>query len=93
MLRIAVLGCGRIGRMHAANIAAHPRARLAAVYDIDRQSAEAVATGHNVRAAETAEARSRAWRRRSFAKRRRGRDARIPCGRSAHRGGGATGRA
>ena len=27
MVRIAVLGCGRIGRMHAANIAAHPRAR------------------------------------------------------------------
>jgi len=56
MLRIAVLGCGRIGRMHAANIAAHPRARLAAVYDIDRQSAEAVAARHNVRAADTAEA-------------------------------------
>ena len=44
MLRIAVLGCGRIGRMHAANIAAHPRARLAAVYDIDRQSARFVWT-------------------------------------------------
>lgn len=56
MLRIAVLGCGRIGRMHAANIAVHPRARLAAVYDIDRQSAEAVAARHSVRAAETAEA-------------------------------------
>ena len=28
MVRIAVLGCGRIGRMHAANIAAHPRAEL-----------------------------------------------------------------
>ena len=34
MLRIAVLGCGRIGVMHAANIAAHPRARLAGVQDI-----------------------------------------------------------
>jgi myo-inositol 2-dehydrogenase / D-chiro-inositol 1-dehydrogenase len=55
MLRIAVLGCGRIGRMHAANIAAHPRAQLAAVYDIDRQSAEAVAAKHDVRAADTAE--------------------------------------
>src|SRR5215475_5945082 len=54
MIRIAVLGCGRIGRMHAANIAAHPRARLAAVYDIDRQSAQAVAARHDVRAAETA---------------------------------------
>ena len=43
MIRIAVLGCGRIGAMHAANIAAHPRARLAAVQDINRAAAEAVA--------------------------------------------------
>jgi myo-inositol 2-dehydrogenase/D-chiro-inositol 1-dehydrogenase len=35
MIGIAVLGCGRIGAMHAANIAAHPRARLAAVQDIN----------------------------------------------------------
>lgn len=47
MIRIAVLGCGRIGAMHAANIAAHPRARLAAVYDINRAASDAVsaATG------------------------------------------------
>jgi myo-inositol 2-dehydrogenase / D-chiro-inositol 1-dehydrogenase len=43
MIRIALLGCGRIGAMHAVNIAAHPRARLAAVYDINRSTAEAVA--------------------------------------------------
>lgn len=43
MTRIAVLGCGRIGAMHAANIAAHPRASLAGVYDIHRPAAEAVA--------------------------------------------------
>lgn len=43
MIRIAVLGCGRIGAMHAANIAAHPRARLAGVYDIHRPAAAAVA--------------------------------------------------
>jgi myo-inositol 2-dehydrogenase / D-chiro-inositol 1-dehydrogenase len=42
MLRIAMLGCGRIGAMHAANIAAHPRARLAAVQDINSAAAEAV---------------------------------------------------
>ena len=50
MIRIAVLGCGRIGAMHAANIAAHPRAALAAVFDINRPAAEAVvaATGANV---------------------------------------------
>jgi len=55
MLRIAVLGCGRIGRMHAANIAAHPRAKLIAVYDIDRSSVEAVAARHGVRACGSAE--------------------------------------
>jgi myo-inositol 2-dehydrogenase/D-chiro-inositol 1-dehydrogenase len=54
MLRIAVLGCGRIGRMHAANVAAHPRARLAAVYDIDAQAAAAVAAAHGVPAAVSA---------------------------------------
>lgn len=43
MIRIAVLGCGRIGVMHAANIAAHPRARLAGVYDIHAPAADAVA--------------------------------------------------
>jgi myo-inositol 2-dehydrogenase / D-chiro-inositol 1-dehydrogenase len=55
MLRIAVLGCGRIGRMHAANIATHPRARLSAVYDIDRSAAEAVAAQHGVRASPSAD--------------------------------------
>lgn len=39
MLRIAVLGCGRIGRMHAENIARHPRAALAGVYDIHTAAA------------------------------------------------------
>lgn len=48
MLNIAVLGCGRIGRMHAANVALHPKARLAAVYDVHGPSAEAVASEHGV---------------------------------------------
>ena len=48
MARIAVLGTGRIGRMHAANIAAHPRATLAAVHDLHRPSAEEVAAIHGV---------------------------------------------
>ena len=43
MLRIAVIGTGRIGRMHAENIAAHPRAALAGVYDIHAPSAAEVA--------------------------------------------------
>ena len=55
MLRIAVLGCGRIGRMHAANIAAHPRATLAAVYDIHAPSAAAVAERHGVPAMSSAD--------------------------------------
>ena len=42
MVRIAVLGCGRIGAMHAANIAAHPRATLAAVHDINTDVAKVV---------------------------------------------------
>ncbi len=37
-----MLGCGRIGVMHAANIAAHAKAHLAAVYDINRAAADAV---------------------------------------------------
>jgi myo-inositol 2-dehydrogenase / D-chiro-inositol 1-dehydrogenase len=56
MLRIAVLGCGRIGRMHAANVATHPRATLATVYDIHHPSAEEVAAQHGIAAAESAEA-------------------------------------
>ena len=41
--------------MHAANIAAHPRAELATVYDIDQSSAEAVAARHGVRASGSAD--------------------------------------
>lgn len=44
MLTIAVLGCGRIGKMHAENIHAHPRATLAGVFDVHAPAAEAVAT-------------------------------------------------
>ncbi len=56
MLRLAVLGCGRIGRMHAANIAAHPKAALAGVTDVHRPSAEEVASQHGVPAFADAEA-------------------------------------
>jgi myo-inositol 2-dehydrogenase / D-chiro-inositol 1-dehydrogenase len=43
MLGFAVLGCGRIGRLHAATIAANPRARLVAVHDTLAASAAEVA--------------------------------------------------
>ncbi|WP_313195235.1 inositol 2-dehydrogenase [Shinella zoogloeoides] len=55
MLRIAVLGCGRIGQMHAANVARHPRSKLVAVYDVHRPSAEKVAEAQGVLAAASAE--------------------------------------
>lgn len=49
MLNIALLGCGRIGVMHAANIAAHPRAALAGVCDINAQAAAATGARHGAR--------------------------------------------
>lgn len=48
MLRISVLGCGRIGRMHADNIAAHGNAVLAGVFDVHAPSAEEISAKHNV---------------------------------------------
>ena len=50
MLRIAVLGCGRIGQMHAANVAKHPRAELVTVYDVNQAAAETVAKALGVTA-------------------------------------------
>jgi myo-inositol 2-dehydrogenase/D-chiro-inositol 1-dehydrogenase len=44
MLDIAVLGAGRIGRIHAGNIAAHPGARLAGIADPDTAAATRLAT-------------------------------------------------
>lgn len=49
MLRIAVLGCGRIGRMHAENIHAHPRAELAGVFDVVSTASNEVARKLGVR--------------------------------------------
>lgn len=56
MLNIAVLGCGRIGRMHAENIARHPRANLAGVFDLHEPAAVEVATKLGVTRFETAAA-------------------------------------
>ena len=42
-LNIAVIGAGRIGQIHARNVAAHPAARLAGVADPDRAAAERLA--------------------------------------------------
>jgi myo-inositol 2-dehydrogenase/D-chiro-inositol 1-dehydrogenase len=45
-MRIGLLGAGRIGRIHGANIAAHPRARLAVVADADAAAAQRIAAAH-----------------------------------------------
>jgi myo-inositol 2-dehydrogenase / D-chiro-inositol 1-dehydrogenase len=39
MVGFAVLGCGRIGRMHARNIKMHPRAEMVACYDVVNKAA------------------------------------------------------
>ena len=51
MIKFAVLGCGRIGRMHALNLARHPRADLAYVYDVAEQAAAATAEATGARRA------------------------------------------
>jgi myo-inositol 2-dehydrogenase/D-chiro-inositol 1-dehydrogenase len=57
MIRFALLGAGRIGALHAANIAAsHGRASLACVYDINRALAEATAARYGATAASSVEA-------------------------------------
>ena len=43
MIRIAILGAGRIGRIHATNAAANPRCRLVAVVDSVAAAAEGLA--------------------------------------------------
>ena len=50
ILSIGLLGCGRIGVMHAANIHSHPKTRLAAVYDIDGPAMKGVADAHGAAA-------------------------------------------
>jgi myo-inositol 2-dehydrogenase / D-chiro-inositol 1-dehydrogenase len=44
MLGMALLGCGRIGRIHAVNLARQPRAKLVCVYDVAADAARQTAT-------------------------------------------------
>lgn len=57
-VRFAVLGAGRIGKVHAGAIASHPGARLVAVADAMPAAAEALAApaGAEVRPIEAIEA-------------------------------------
>ncbi|MEO8135884.1 MAG: Gfo/Idh/MocA family oxidoreductase, partial [Betaproteobacteria bacterium] len=50
MLGFCLVGGGFIGPLHAANIAAHPAARLAWVVDLNLAAAEAIASRHGARA-------------------------------------------
>lgn len=50
MLRIAVIGAGRIGKVHAATVAAHPQAQLVLVCDPVLDAAKALAEPHGARA-------------------------------------------
>ncbi len=56
MLRVAQLGAGRIGRMHARNLANHSRAELAGIYDVDPAASAAAASDADCRAFDSLEA-------------------------------------
>jgi myo-inositol 2-dehydrogenase/D-chiro-inositol 1-dehydrogenase len=47
MKKVAVIGCGRMGTVHARNLASHPRLELAAIADADpvRRKAQSAALG------------------------------------------------
>lgn len=47
MVNFALFGAGRIGVMHAANLAANPRAKLTQVYDVNADAAETVAAKYH----------------------------------------------
>ena len=49
MINIALLGAGRIGKMHAEIINAHPKAKLQFVYDVNSDSAKQVSEENNLK--------------------------------------------
>jgi myo-inositol 2-dehydrogenase/D-chiro-inositol 1-dehydrogenase len=55
MVGMAVLGCGRIGRMHARNLSQHPRVELISVFDIVAKSATDTAAELGVKASPSVE--------------------------------------
>jgi len=55
-VKFALMGCGRIGRMHAAGLAGHPRAELASVFDVSDEAASRTAADLGVRKAVSVEA-------------------------------------
>ncbi len=55
MTKFALFGAGFIGTIHGDNIAAHPRATLHAVYDVNRAAAEQLAAKHDAQVASSPE--------------------------------------
>jgi myo-inositol 2-dehydrogenase/D-chiro-inositol 1-dehydrogenase len=47
-LRVAVIGAGYMGQLHARVVAESPLAQLAAIVDVNRESGEAIATGYGI---------------------------------------------
>ena len=47
MINLALMGAGRIGKMHAEIITAHPEANLSCIYDINKEFAHQVAKDNN----------------------------------------------
>lgn len=56
MLTIALFGAGRIGRMHATNLAANSRVQLGPIYDVDSAASKSVAAESGTTAASSVEA-------------------------------------
>ncbi len=56
MMRFALIGAGRIGRLHAGNLAAESRVQFSAVADVVPAAAEAIAAAHGARAVSVEEA-------------------------------------
>ena len=54
MINIALIGCGRIGQMHAANLRSHHRVRLHSVFDAHAASAECAAQAQGTSVAASA---------------------------------------
>lgn len=50
MLRIGLLGAGRIGRVHAVNIAGHARSELVSVSDVNEDAAQSLAAAYGAKA-------------------------------------------
>src|SRR3712207_3581723 len=48
-MRFSLLGAGRIGRVHARNVARHPKASLHSVVDLSGEAAQAVAAAYGAR--------------------------------------------